>query len=214
MLKLLKYEIDYYKIPLSMIVFFMLIFSIYTLFDISVFRNTIFLSEYFWTIFVALGTYTVIFAIWTRRAKEKRERMHYLIPISKKQINLTRWFLGVIPVLILFIGLITISIFISIDQGVFVERILVQFGLFIIFLATFDLTLNLENFLKSKSVVNCSLITTVITFFVALISLGLIYCTTLYTEDTFAKYIFNFWAIIIYTGSVYFNYKKQNFVNG
>jgi hypothetical protein len=79
---LIKIELKYFKIPLFVIVLLLLLFTIYAINDVQVFSDIEFLGKYFWSMVIGLGSYGIVFILWSQRVKEKHERMIYLLPIS------------------------------------------------------------------------------------------------------------------------------------
>jgi len=142
MLKILKAEIEYFRLPVLAIILLPLLFTVFALNDILLFPKIYFMKKYFWSLAIGMGTYLFVYAIWTFRKKEYRERLHIMLPLNIHHLSISRWFFGIVP--FIFVGL-----FIELLQGllpeqqvVFVARINGQLGMMFIALVVVDLVMN------------------------------------------------------------------------
>ncbi len=97
MYKLFKSEIEYFILPVIIVVMLPLSFTFSALNDLKVFTEIYFLKKYFWSTVIGLGIYGLVFIVWSIKKKELRERVHALIPMSVKSISISRWLFGIIP---------------------------------------------------------------------------------------------------------------------
>lgn len=155
MLKILKAEIEYFKIPLIAMAIPLIAFSVFASADIHLFQNGRVLKKYFWPLSIGMGTYALVFIIWIFRKKELRDRSHSVLPISLDKITFTRWLFGIAPLILIWTYLELLRNFIAADQIVFVFGINLILGFMYLFIVSFDLILNLdENLLKYKIIIN------------------------------------------------------------
>ena len=75
MLKILKAEIEYNKTLLVVMLLLPLSFTIFALNDVKLFPQIYFLKKYFWSMVIGLGTYFLVYVIWTVRKKEFRDSL-------------------------------------------------------------------------------------------------------------------------------------------
>ncbi len=147
MWKLIRTEIVYNKYLFGAQLILLVAFTTFALMDISPFENSYFLGKYFWSILVGLGIYLLVFALWSIRKKETRDRLHGLVPVNIKRLSIMRWVLGVSPFLLGIIYLESLEFVLPHGQQVFVGRINAQLSLLFIFIASFDLIINMDNYL-------------------------------------------------------------------
>ena len=150
MLKILKAEIEYYNLLILLLVILPLCFTIFAENDILLFTNIYFLKKYFWSVLVGLGIYGIVFAIWSSRKKELRERIHALIPVKLKKRSISRWILGISPFIIVGFYIEMHHYFLPEQQVIFIDRINGQLGLMFIALAGVDLVINMWITFESK----------------------------------------------------------------
>ena len=155
MWKLIKSEIEYFKMPLIVMVIPLIGFAIFASADIYFFQSGRVLKKYFWPLTIGMGTYALVFIIWTFRKKELRDRSHSVLPISLDKITFTRWLFGIAPLILIWTYLELLRNFITADQIVFVFGINLILGFMYLFIVSFDLILNLDvNLLKYKIIIN------------------------------------------------------------
>lgn len=143
MYNILKAELKYFLIPLSAIALFSISFTLFAFAETTPFQGTFFLSKYFWSMVVGMGTYMFVFIIWTLRKKELRDHFHFKLPVQKNKIALVRWTFGVAPFLLTYIYLEMLGHFISKEQTVFISRINAQLSILFVFIISFDIVLNI-----------------------------------------------------------------------
>ncbi len=152
MLKIFKYETEYFKLLIIVIAVLPLIFTVFAMNDFLLFQQVYFLKKYFWSVVVGLGIYAFVFMIWSLRKKELRDRKHILLPVSLKKIAFSRWIFGVAPFILTFFYLEIIRFCLPEQQIIFVERISGQLGLLFIFLAALDLLINASFAINQNSI--------------------------------------------------------------
>jgi len=151
MLKILKAEIEYFKLLILAIVLLPLLFTVFAMNDVLLFQNVYFLKKYFWSVVVGLGIYAFVFMIWSLRKKELREREHILLPISINRIAFNRWLFGVAPFILIGGYLEIIRHCLPDQQTIFIERINGLLGILFMFLTAFDLLMNASFAITQKS---------------------------------------------------------------
>lgn len=129
MYRLIKIELEYFKVPLFAIVLILLSFTYFALNDIRLFSEIDFLKKYFWSMVVGLGSYGLIYYLWTQRVREKHERMIYLLPISLNSKKWSRWIFAVLPYLFVMIFIQILYSFLPEDWNQQIGRISAQVGL-------------------------------------------------------------------------------------
>jgi len=211
MISLLKSEIEYFKVHLGIIAALPLIFSIFAFPNIMIFENAYFLKKYFWSVLIGIGTYAFVFSVWTLRIKENRERLHYLAPISKMKLSISRWIFGITPFVLIISYLLILYYYVPLSQVVFVRRAIAQLGLLLVFLASFDLIINLDLSLSGIFLKKRQIIITVIASLLIITSICIIYLVTLFVGELIGELIFNLWGMTVFTISSVLHYKKINF---
>jgi len=155
MWQLVKSEIEYFKIPLIVIVIPLIGFAVFASADIHLFQNGRVLKKYFWPLTIGMGTYALVFIIWTFRKKELRDRSHSVLPISLDKITFTRWLFGIAPLILIWTCLELMRNIIVEDQVAYIIGINLILGFMYLFIVSFDLILNLDvNLLKYKIIIN------------------------------------------------------------
>lgn len=212
MWNLIKTEIKYNALLLIPAAALPFVFFIFAENEIIVFQGQPFLDKYFWSMLIGLGTYALIFALWAQRKKEARERLHQLLPLKTRTVGLQRWIFGVSPFLFVFAVLMLFNFIIPISQKIFVDRAIAQLGLLFIFIASFDLVINVDNYMnakfaKKRSLVLAIVITTLV--FVSIIVIAEI-TTLLCLEDFNRESLLIFWGVLISLISfIIFNNRKS-----
>lgn len=213
MWRLIKAEIGYNKYLIILSILFPLIFTIYSTLNVKVFQHVYFLRKYSWTIIVGFGLYFVIYAIWTMRIKEKRDRMHSIIPLKIKQISTVRYIFGVIPILVTVIYLQILRLFISVDWQTFVHRISVQLAMFFVFLISMLITRDLWNSFSQKNVRNRRLICGSTITSILLFSVLIIYLATISNiEHGTDEVLFWGWGLLLSFSSPFVFVKRDNYL--
>lgn len=171
-----------------------------------------FLGKYFWTIIIAVGSYFIIFIYWTKRTVEKRERLSVLLPITKKQIALIRYLLGVLPFFIIASWIELNRLILSQEWHVYIDRISTQLSMLFIFLSLFAVGMEFQYNSPFKSGVN-KIIDSVILFNLTAASIAL------YTLDGFTylpqmgvlegRVYFYVWGLIVSIAAVRQFYKRS-----
>jgi len=134
MWQLVKSELKYYRIAFTAPIFFTILFQIiefYILKTTSGMRNNL---THFKNIDLWSGYYTFvllysIFSIWSTRFKEKRERLSELLPVSHKQLALSRLWLTSIPFVVLLLYFITVKVIVINIWNIELSVPLLQIGL-------------------------------------------------------------------------------------
>ena len=178
MYKLLKNEIEYFIIPISVIVILPLSFTFATLSELQVFSEIYFLKKYFWSTLIGLGIYGLVFIIWSIRKKEMRERVHALIPMSVKSISIGRWIFGIAPYVLVGFYIELLRGVLPSEHLVFISRINGQLGMMFISLVGIDLIINSWYALGSKRYDKRIVYIVLITIVVTLLSFGVVYSVT------------------------------------
>lgn len=214
MLTILKYEIKYFWLLISVLFLLPIIFTIVGLQDLKFFTEVYFLKKYFWSVLIGLGIYGLVFMIWSVRKKEFRERVHAQIPVKLKYRSFTRWIFGVAPFLTVGIYIELLHGILPADQKIFISRINGQLGMMFVALAAFDLLLNswyaFESIRYHKRILYSLLVALALLTF----SIAVIYAVT----TSFIKplgfggeeLIFFLWGFILsIIGSLIFNHRKS-----
>ncbi|MBU0473416.1 MAG: hypothetical protein KKF62_04575 [Bacteroidetes bacterium] len=145
MLHLLKTEIEYYKYYLGGIMLLPILFLLFAMLNIHLFQETYFLKKYFWSMLVGIGTYALVFILWTLRKRELRERIFASLPLTINQISIARGLFGVLPFLVVGIFIELLNKIVHDEQVIYIHRIFAQLGMMFIFLMAIDLVLNSWN---------------------------------------------------------------------
>lgn len=103
---IVKSELKYYRIAFTAPIFFTIlfqIFEVYALKTMSNMSNNLSFTENIspWGGYYSLVILLSTFSMWHTRFKEKRERVFSILPISQKQLALSRFWFAVIPLTIL-----------------------------------------------------------------------------------------------------------------
>lgn len=194
MLKLAKSEISYFIWIYISIGIMLICFTLFAVWDIKLFEYSRFLSRYFWSAIIGLGCYAVVFAIWTTRRKEKRDRQIMLLPLSVSQVSRARLLFGLSPFLMIFISLMIFRLFASSEWKTFIDRINAQTGLFFILLSTIALIYSLNNkwltdsiFIKISKVISILVITILpVFFFLNAVTFSVIPALPILTEEFYS----------------------------
>ncbi len=201
MYRLLKTEINYFKLHLSVIVLVSLIFTICALNNIKLFPQIYFLEKYFWSVIVGLGIYALVFMIWSMRKKEMRERQHALLPISINKLTFTRWLFGVSPFILVGFYIEMLRSILPSQQLIYIERINGQLGMMFIALVGFDLVINSWFALQSKRYDKRLIYTVILSIALIILSFGVIYIVSASIIKPFGfggeEIFFFIWALII-----------------
>jgi hypothetical protein len=91
---------------------------------------------------VGMGTYALVFTIWSYRKKELRERAPITAPLNLNQISIVRWIFGIAPFILVGFYIEAIRNILPEQQLIFIERINGQLGMMFIFLVATDLVIN------------------------------------------------------------------------
>ena len=135
MCKLLKSELTYNRYLLIALLSLPIIYTFFLAVDVAPFESNRFLGKYFWSGFIGLGTYLLIYVMWVQRIKENRDRLHSIIPVSIKQNARSRTLLGLLPFTVIVLYTLLIHFLVLTDQSDQTKRIFAQLGFMFIFLA-------------------------------------------------------------------------------
>jgi hypothetical protein len=128
MLRIIKTEMDYFKVPLAAILVLLMFFTLFAFNDIQVLSKNDFFKKYFWSMIIGLGSYGIVFLLWMQRVKEKHERIMALLPISLKTKKWSRWIFAVLPLTTAFIYIQLLHPFLPENWKIHVARISAQIG--------------------------------------------------------------------------------------
>lgn len=211
MFALLISEVKYFRFLLALILLFPVVFTFSTLSNAILFENVYFMEKYFWSTLIGLGTYGLLFTIWTVKLKERRSRIYLLLPKSKIILSLTRWLFGITPLIFLLMYLYILKYFIPYEQTIQITRTTAQLGLLIIFLASFDFIINFESSLFFSVAGNRWMVLISVVLILILLSIGVIFLVTKFSIEGLAELLFNTWGIFIFTISTVLYYNRTTF---
>jgi hypothetical protein len=211
---LIKSEIKYNGRIVFITALINIAFTVFGLLGINIFPSESFPGKYFWTIIVAVGSYFVIFIYWTIRTVEKRERLSALLPLTKKQLALIRYLLGVIPFLVIASWIELNRLILPPEYHKFIARISTQLSMLFIFLSLFAIGMELHFETPYKSRIN-KIIDSIILFNLTAASIAL------YTLEGFTylpqmgvlegRVYFYVWGLIVSSVAVRFFYKRISY---
>lgn len=213
MFKLLKSESSYFIILLSVLSVLPIAFAVYSSLNIELTENpnTPFINKYFWSIFIGLGTYSIYFIIWGIREKEKRDRLHVLIPRTLKSVSFSRWLFGSLPLIYILLCLILLYEIHSQSQKILIIRILAQLGLFFMFLAPYELIHYVDRNMSQKYLKYNYHIKVLSALVLVLILLAIIYLATIFLKELYAELLFNISGITVFALSNYLYSRRKIF---
>jgi len=213
MYKLLKSEIQYFKLPLAIIVLLPLIFTVFALSNILLFENIYFLKKYFWSMIVGVGTYALVFIIWSLRKKEMREREHALLPITLNNLSFFRWVFGIAPFVLIGSYIELLRNVLPSQQLIFIDRINGQLGMMFIALAAVDLVINTWIALESKRYDKRVIYSFILIVALIILSFGIIYSVSASLIKPLGfggeEIVFFIWGIIISVFDVFVFAKRK-----
>ena len=142
MWKLFKSELKYYQVAFAAPIFFTILFQATEFFVLYITSDLDIKSVHSknvetWGGFYSLVIFISIFSIWSTRFKEKRERVLAILPLTAKQIALSRFWFAVIPLTILVFYLLVLHIIINCVWNISLSLPLVQLGVIFILFAGF-----------------------------------------------------------------------------
>lgn len=216
MFKLAKSEISYFIWIYISIGIMLICFALFSVWDIKLFENSRFLSRYFWSAIIGLGCYAVVFAIWTARRKENRDRQIMLLPLTVNHVSRARLLFGLSPFLMIFIFLMVFRLFASSEWKTFIDRINAQTGLFFILLSAIALIFSLNNkwlndklFIKLSKVIFILAITILpVFFFLSAVTFSVIPAIPVLTEEF---YFYLTAVFVMYAATVAFR-KQESYL--
>jgi hypothetical protein len=211
---LTKTEIGYNISFLAGLGFFFTGYTCITLFDIKRFSGTM-LDVDFWGALFAFFFYLLIYSMWIVRLKEKRIRLHSILPVSQKTNTISRMLFIVSIIIISFVYIILQLLLVP---SWFEESsgILAQLGFVFIFFALFIIGRDFW-FLESKKIFRNTLV--IIFTEILLLSLSAIVFIDvrpfLYEiSGAFAgRAVFIIWAIILTVFTTYTFVKRKQFLS-
>jgi len=216
MYRLIKSEIDYFKIPLTGILLLLLLFTVFSLGNIKLFAQIVFLKKYFWSMIVGLGSYGLVFFLWMQRVKEKHERMLFLLPTEMKIKGSSRWIFAVLPFTLVMVYIQILHFFLSDDWNLHIGRISVQIGFLSMALAAIFIVRDFWFLKSNKSEMYKIFIGTVIFILAAI---GAIIITRIFSYDIVPPlYIhqeelkFFLWGILISSLSLIIFRRRKNYL--
>lgn len=142
MWKLVKSEFKYYGVAFTAPIFFTILFQateffvLYTTSDLDI-KSVHSKNVETWGGFYSLVIFISIFSIWSTRIKEKRERVLAILPLTAKQIALSRFWFAVIPLTILVSYLLIFHLTVNCVWDISLRLPLVQLGVVFILFAGF-----------------------------------------------------------------------------
>jgi hypothetical protein len=217
MYKLFKSEIEYFILPVIIVVMLPLSFTFVALNDVKVFTEIYFLKKYFWSTVIGLGIYGLVFIVWSIKKKELRERAHALIPMSVKSISISRWLFGIIPFVFVGFYIELLRRVLPSEQIVFISRINGQLGMMFIALVGIDLIINSWYALGAKIYDKRIVYIVLITIVVLLLSFGVVYSVTnaLLKPLSFGdgEIYFFLWGIILSITDAFVFTKRKTFLS-
>ncbi len=175
MFKYLKSEMEYYRYYMGGIILLPILFAVFAALNIHFFQNVYFLTKYFWSMVVGMGTYLFVFIIWTLRKREAREQIAVLIPIKRWQFSIERELFGIFPFVFSFIFIELLKFEIPEEQIVFIHRIQAQLGMLFIALVTVDLVLNFWNVLINLEYILRAVIASLVVILLIVLSSAVVY---------------------------------------
>lgn len=208
MWKILKMEIDYNKVQLTSVVLLPVLFGLFCLTGTLLMEQENFFTKYFWSMFVGLGTYFLIFAVWSRWKKEQRERFQRILPVSSKNISVFRFIFGISPVLLIFVILELIKAAAGEGWYITITRIHAQLGLMFILLATIAL-LN-----ETISRWSNWFVTLLVALAIFILTYVVIHSVTIEVLPPLtvggSEVYFYLWGVLLsFTAAVVYNYRKS-----
>ncbi len=196
MLKILKAEIEYFRLPALTIILLPFSFTFFAMNNIVLFSQ-----EYFWSLAIGMGTYLFVYTIWALRKKELRERLHIMLPLNIQQLSISRWLFGIAP--FVFVGLFIelLQNLLPEQQIVYVARINGQLGMMFMALVAVDLVMNSWFALASLRYDKRLLYSFLLVVIVAALSFGIIFAVTVSIIKPFGfggeEIYFFIWGIIV-----------------
>ncbi len=213
MLKILKAEIEYFKIPLIVMVIPLIAFAVFAAADIHLFQNGRVLKKFFWPLTIGMETYALVFIIWTFRKKELRDRSHSVLPISLDKITFTKWLFGIAPLILIWTYLELLRNFITADQIVFVFGINLILGFMYIFIVSFDLILNLDAIIFNYTFIISYLVAIIISALSVIISFFIFKTSVLpILIIVGSEFYFIIWVILLSILDAYVFKKRKSFL--
>jgi len=134
--RVLKYEVNYYKYHLLTLALFIVMYTIFSLFDFQLTNSPDWEIDY-WGGIISLILYTYLIIVWGTRIKEKRIRLHNLLPISQKHNAYLRLSISSLPFIFLIIYLILIHLIIIENWHAETGSVIGQVGIVLIYFAGF-----------------------------------------------------------------------------
>jgi hypothetical protein len=165
---------------------------------------------------IGLGSYGIVFILWSQRVKEKHERMIYLLPISLNSKRWGRWIFAILPFLFVMIYIQTLHFFLSEDWNVHVGRISAQIGFLSMALASIFIIRDYWFIANNKGDLYKIIVATLI---ITVSTLGAIFITKIFSYDIFPplyihqeELMFFVWGIIISSIALLFYSKRKNYL--
>jgi len=142
MWQLVKSELKYYQVAFTAPIFFSILFQAMGFFVLYITSDLEIQSGHSkniesWDGFYSLVIFISIFSIWSTRFKEKRERFLALLPLTAKQIALSRFWFAVIPMTILVFYFLVLHLIINFVWNISLSLPLLQLGIIFILFAGF-----------------------------------------------------------------------------
>lgn len=139
---IVKSELKYYRIAFTAPIFFTILFQIFEFYaskTMSNMSNNLSSTENIspWNGYYSLVILLSTFSMWQTRFKEKRERFFSILPISQKQLALSRFWFAVIPLTILLFYFIAFHIIVINVWDIELSIPLIELGIIFILFAGF-----------------------------------------------------------------------------
>ena len=214
MWQIVKSELSYNMAFIAGLGVFFAGYTCITLFDIQLFSGPM-VDIDFWGALFALFFYMLVYSMWVVRLKEKRIRLHSVLPVSQRSIAVSR--------LLFITSVITISfIYITLQLVLFLSwfeetsGILAQLGMVFIVFALFLIGRDLWFLKTSKIYINTLLIILIIGTLLAISALIFIYVRPFLYEISGAyagRAVFIVWAILLTLFTFYTFIRRKQFLS-
>lgn len=200
---ILKTEIKYFQILLGMIVSLTLLFASFAILNIKNLFDIEFFNRYIWSIYIGLGTYSLVFAIWFTRFKESRDRVHNSLPITIFKQSVTRWLFGVSPFLFTWVALEVLRFILPSNFNQYINGIVAQLGMLFIFIVMFDIIISYQiGFAKNRFSTQV-----IVGITIVVLSSLVIYCVTVSIIPPFiiggSEFYFMVWGFVLSLFDIY-----------
>lgn len=136
MWKLIKYDYLYNWYYLTMLGLSFIIYTVLSIFNLQLTDAPEFIIDY-WGGIYSIIIYAFIISTWGNRLKERRIRLHTLLPYSLKKQSLIRFYIALLPMLFITLYLLIIQLFLVFNWHNETGSMIGQLGVCFILLAGF-----------------------------------------------------------------------------